>query len=369
MNIVFCGGGTVGHITPAISIAKEFKKRHRDCNVSFIGRVNGPENEVIRKNGYPLYEIQISGLIRKLTLKNLKVIKDVFTAEKECKKILKELSADTVIGTGGYVCFPVISAAAKLGIFTAIHESNAAWGLSSKMLSKKCDVIFLGAKAKLKRKNSIYSGNPVSEEFYKTSKSEARRLLGISQNKFLIVSVGGSIGAWALNDACIEMMNNFSSKRNDVIHYHSCGKRYFESIKEAHRNLFSKNTECAILPYIEKMPLYLSAADLVISRCGAMTLSEIAASKSPSILIPSPNVTADHQNKNALYFVENGAALLINESELSAKTLIDTTLRLMNDGNMLRQMSENAYRLCSPNSAKIIVKTVEKHIFDTNKSF
>ena len=368
MNIVFCGGGTVGHISPAIAIAKEFEKRNPDCKIAFIGRASGAENEIIKKNGYKLYEIQVSGLIRKLTLKNLGVIKKLFTAEKESKKILEDFSADAVIGTGGYVCFPVVRAAKKLGIFTAIHESNASPGLSAKLLSKKCDIVFYGTKTDNNDKNSIYSGNPVREDFYKIQKSDARKKLGIPSDKLFVLSVGGSIGAWALNDASLEMMKDFSSKRNDILHCHSTGKRYFESVKETHPELFPAKNGCSVVPFIDEMPLYLAAADIVISRCGAMTLSEICASGSASILIPSPNVTADHQTKNALHLVENGAAVLINESELSAESLTEALLRLINNRELLSRMEKNAFRISSPNASRIIAKNIENHILCSNKN-
>ena len=362
MNVMFCGGGTVGHVSPALAIANEFKKTEPSCKIGFIGRLGGYENEIIRKNGFEIYEIQISGLERKLTLRNLKVIKNVFAAEKETEKILKSFKADAVIGTGGYVCFPVIRAASKLGIFTAIHESNATLGLSAKMLLGKCDVVFLGSKSVPKRKNSVYSGNPVREAFYKISKKEARALLKIPSDAFFILSVGGSIGADALNNASLEMMRDFSLKNDKIWHYHSSGKRYFEKIKAAYPDTLFKNKRCTVFPYIDKMELYLAAADLVITRCGAMTLAETAASKSASILIPSPNVTANHQTKNALSFVENGAGILINESELSAPCLIAETKKLLEDREALNKMGECAYSFSSPNSAKEIVSTVKRHL-------
>jgi len=362
MNILFCGGGTVGHISPAIAIAEEFTKKYPECKIAFIGRYGGNENEVIKKLGYKVYEIKISGLLRRLTLKNLKVIKNALSAEKESLKILKNFKPDAVIGTGGYVCWPVIRAAKRLGILTAIHESNAALGLSSKLLSRKCDIFLLGADVKVKKYNSIYVGNPVRAEFYTTPKDEARRILKIPRDKFLIISVGGSIGAEKLNTACLGMMKIFSSSNDRVYHFHSSGKRYFQLVKAAYPELISFSHGCAVYDYIDKMPLYLAAADLVISRCGAMTLSEIAASKSPSILIPSPNVTADHQTKNALYFVENGASVLINESELSTESLTKTVYVLMQNKEKLNLMSENAFRLSFSDSAKKIVKIIEKGI-------
>ena len=365
MNVVFCGGGTVGHISPAIAIAERIRKKHPHSSISFIGREGGSENEIISKNGYRLYEIKVSGLIRKPTLKNIKVIKNAFMSEFTAREILEKISPDAVIGTGGYVCFPVLRAAKRLGIFTAIHESNAVLGLSSKMISKKCDVVFLGANINIDRENSVYTGNPVREEFFSTTKQEARKALGIPRDKFLIISVGGSIGAEKLNKACLEMMKSFSVKRDDVFHYHSVGKRYFEIIKATYPELFLGNNGCTVFDFIENMPLCLSAADIVISRAGAMTLSEIAATSSASVLIPSPNVTADHQTRNALYFVENGASVLINETELSSDMLTDVVSSLIKNREKLRLMSQNASRLASRNSAEKICKIIESRIEKT----
>ncbi len=367
MNIVFCGGGTVGHVSPAIAIAERIAKKYPSSDISFIGRRGGSENEIIRKLGYKIYDINVSGLQRRLTFKNFKVIKNAFSAEKEAKEILTKLSADAVIGTGGYVCWPVLRAAKKLGLFTAVHESNAVLGLSSKMISRQCDVLFLGADVNSKRKNAVYTGNPVRREFFKTSRNDSRRILGIPKDKFFIFSVGGSIGAEKLNNACLDMMRNFSARQDGVYHYHSCGKRYFEIIKATYPDLANAKNGCAIFGFTDKMALYLSAADLVISRCGAMTLSEIAASKTPSILVPSPNVTADHQTKNALYFVEHGASVLVNESELSASRITDEVKRLIKNEEKLLLMGKNASRLSSESAAEKIIKTVEKHLYDTRK--
>ena len=362
MNVLFCGGGTVGHISPALAIAEEFIKRDPSCKVAFVGRADGRENEVITKKGYMHYEIHTQGLIRKLTFKNLKAVKGVFDAEKEARAIIENFKPDAVIGTGGYVSFPVIRAARRLGIITAIHESNSTLGLASKLLARGCDAVFLGTRAKNKLKNAVYTGNPVRAEFYKASKIEARVKLGIPKDAFFILSVGGSLGAEALNGACIKMMRSLGEEKREIFHFHSTGARYFEKARAIYPEFCRKNSQMRILPYIEDMPAHLAAADLVITRCGAMTLSEIAASGAPSILIPSPNVSANHQMKNALYFVEMGAGVIINESDLSESTLLAVTKKLMNDDQELKQMSTRAKKLCSENAAAKIVKDIEKRI-------
>lgn len=360
MNVLFCGGGTVGHISPALAIAEEFKKRHPECKIAFVGRLGGKENEIVRKSGYTLYEIRAQGLIRRLTLKNVRVLKNMITAEKEAKEIIKVFKPDAVIGTGGYVSFPVIRAAAKLGIYTAIHESNATFGLSSKLLARKCNAVFLGSKATEGVKNSVYTGNPVKEEFYKLTRTQARRELGIPSDAFLILSVGGSLGAEVINGACIKTMRHYAKESANVFHYHSTGARYFEKAKAICPEFSGNGPRFKILPYIERMPIYLAASDVVISRCGAMTLSEIAASGTPSVLIPSPNVSADHQTKNALYFAQMGAGIIINETELSEKVLVETVDTLMRDSEKLKAMSDSARTLASYGAAEKIVKSIER---------
>ena len=364
MNVLFCGGGTVGHISPALAIAEEFKKRHPECKIAFVGRRGGTENEVIKKSGYLLYEIHAQGLIRRLTFRNFKILVNMLEAEKESRKIIENFKPDAVIGTGGYVSFPVIRAAIKLGVYTAVHESNASFGLSSKMLSKKCNAVFLGTKTTEKAANAIYTGNPVKEEFYKTSRAQARQKLGIPNGAFLILSVGGSLGAEALNDACIKTMKHLSSKKSNVFQYHSTGARYFEKAKAIYPEFCESKSQFKIFPYIENMALHLASADIVISRCGAMTLSEIAASATPSVLIPSPNVSANHQTKNALYFAQMGAGIIINESDLSEMTLINTLQDLINDSVKLKYMSDRARTLASFNAAEKIVKSIERGLQD-----
>ena len=213
MNVMFSGGGTAGHINPAIAIAGNFRKKYPDCNIGFIGRENGSENELVKKAKIQLFTIPISGLSRSLTFKNFSKIKEAFTARKLAADILKDFRADVVIGTGGYVCWPVISAAADLEIPAVIHESNAAFGLTTKLLAKKCDLLLLGTDTKkTKYKNSIYTGNPVRADFAAVTRNQARQKLKIPDGKLLILSVGGSIGAKKLNDVRVETMKKYSAK-------------------------------------------------------------------------------------------------------------------------------------------------------------
>ncbi len=329
MKILFCGGGTGGHITPALAIADEFIKKYKDCKVAFVGRKNGKENKLITDKKHRLYEIDIQGFSRSLSVKNFKTVIRFFKAKREAYEIIKDFKPDAVIGTGGYVSAPVICAAKKLNTVTAIHESNAALGLTARLLSGKCDYLFLGADINTKYKNAVYTGNPVSDRFGAISKEKARSKLGISGGEKVILSVGGSIGAGMLNDVIVDFIKSYVKDAPELHLIHSTGNRYYNTLKEKEPDIFKNNGKIQILPFIYDMPTYLSSADIVITRCGAMTLAEISKAKVPMIMIPSPNVTGNHQLKNARHYQNIGAGLLIEESELNCEKLKDAVISIL----------------------------------------
>ena len=359
MRILFCGGGTAGHITPALAIAEELIKRYKNCSVAFVGRKNGNENKLIAEAGYKLYELNVCGFSRSIGVDNLKTVKLYFDAKRESKKIIEEFKPDAVIGTGGYVTAPVIAEAVKCGIFTLIHESNAALGFTTKMLAGKCDRLLLGTNIKTRFKNAKFVGNPTSDKFGAMSKANARRILEIPMDKKLIVSIGGSIGAAKLNDAVTGMMMNFVSERKDIYHIHGSGNRYYDELKKRYPELCRNDKRVRILPFIDNMALHLSAADLLICRCGAMTLAEAACSGCPTVMIPSPNVTADHQKKNALEYERAGAGIIVEEKELTVRKLQNVAEALLNDRKTLEKMSICAKSFYSENPKKRIVDLIE----------
>ena len=361
MKIVFCGGGTAGHITPALAIAQEVKKEYKDPKILFIGRNCGRENTLIEKEGYDLKTISIAGLQRKFTVKNLDVLKNTIRAYKRSKEILKEFNPDIVFGTGGYVCLPVIMAAKKIGIKTIIHESNAIAGLTTKLLSAKVDKVLLNfedAKNNLSKK-ATYAivGNPINENFYKLKREEARRKLGLKEGDFFILSFGGSLGSSKMNDVIITVMKRLSIKENSITHLHATGERYYKSIKE--KNLTKENEKYKIVSFIEDISHKMPAADLVISRCGAMTISEICASGVASILIPSPNVTDNHQLQNAKLLEKAKAAFIIEEEKVSAEDLEKLIITLKNNKFDRKNVAKNAKSLFLPNAAKLILKEIK----------
>lgn len=340
MNIIFCGGGTAGHITPAIAVAKELRRRNKDSKILFIGRHGGNENDLITKAGFPLTTLKIKGLKRKLTLQNLVTIKKALYAKKEAKQIIKAFTPDAILGTGGYVCWPVIKAGYEIKVPTFIHESNIFPGLTTRLLANKCRKLLLYSEETKqylsKKAESVVVGNPIERDFFTTSRSYARTKLSLSKDDLFILSYGGSLGAEKINKTIITLMKNFSSKESHISHLHATGKLNF---KNEYKTMFCENTSCKIVPFIDNMALYLNAADIVISRSGAMTIAELSAAKAPSILIPSPNVADNHQFKNASILQAKNAAVIITEDELNEETLAKKIKDLANNKEERRRMS------------------------------
>lgn len=362
MRILLCGGGTAGHINPGIAIAEEIRSEYPASEILFIGREGGFENELIRKSGFRYKTINIRGLRRSITIKNLKAICMAFKAKKKAKGIIEEFNPDVILGTGGYVCWPVISAGAEMGIPTAIHESNYVPGLTTKLLAKKCNKVFLHNEETKKylpaEVNTIETGTPLLMSFLKTSREEARKKLGVGEKEVFVVSFGGSIGSEKMNETIIEVMKNYSEKDRRIRHLHATGQQHFNLITKAYTP--SPKSNCEILPYIDKMPTVLHAADIVICRCGAITLSELAAVGVASILIPSPNVSENHQFKNAKVLSDSDAAIMIEEQNLSFEELKNAIDKLKNDENGRKKRAKTINGFSKANAAKIIVKELSE---------
>lgn len=364
MRVIMSGGGTGGHIYPAIAIADRIKERCNKAQILFIGTERGLEKDIVPDNGYPIEFIEVSGLDRKNLLNNFKVIKKYLDAKKKVKKIIEDFKPDLVIGTGGYVSAPVVKMASKLGIKSYIHEQNAIAGVANKMLEKDVDNIFLGfleAENHFKSKEKhIYSGNPVRDVFFKAKKEKSREILGFDEDDFVIFAFGGSQGAAKINRAIIDTLPKISQSDSIKLVF-ATGKRYFEPVLTEIKDRgidIKENIE--ILEYIRDIHLYISAADIVISRSGALTVSEISVCGTPSILIPSPNVAGNHQMFNAKVLADRGGAVIVEEKNLDKNIIFDEISRLESDRNELEKMSRITKSVAPLDASDIIYYNVLK---------
>lgn len=351
MRVLVSGGGTAGHINPAIAIADKIKSEQPDSVIEYVGTPTGMENQLVPKAGYKIHGVAVRGFKRKLSFDNVDAAIKAFTSVSKAKRIIKEFKPDIVIGTGGYVCWPVMKAAAKMGIPTAIHESNAVPGVTTKMLSNMVDKIMISFEStkdhfNCDRTKFVLTGNPVSEKILKADKAEMRKKLGIPEDKTVILSAGGSLGARKINEAVFHLIKEYSVNNEDVYHFHATGRGGFEEQAELYEaEGFAKADEdslvknnVAVMRYIYNMPELLACADIVICRAGAMTLSEIAALKKSAVIIPSPNVTNNHQYKNAKVLADGDAAVLIEEKDLTGELLAEK-VKMYADDKMLREMT------------------------------
>lgn len=360
MKILFCCGGTFGHIAPALAAAEAMRERYPEAEIVFAGRKEGAENNAIRREGYALYEIPIESIDRRLSIKSALALFDLFSSLREARRLLDEIRPSIVFGTGGYVCFPLIREAQAMGIPTVLHESNATPGRACRILARRCEKVLIGmrdcAHALPRHTRCEYTGNPVRQEFFRYTKEKARRILGIPADTKFLLSFGGSGGARCLNEAILSFMAKRAQKRDDFFHVHAVGKKYYEDAAKRYPALTVRHSRYRIYPYIENMPLYMRAADLCICRSGAMTLAELAATETPSILIPSPNVTNDHQYKNARSFADAGGALLLEEGEIGS--LEDRVFLTLVDEGLLASMRASLAKCCEKDGATRIVDSM-----------
>lgn len=361
MKIVFSGGGTSGHVNPAINIALTIQKRYPDAEISFIGTKRGIESTLVPKCGYHIDFVEVSGFSRKLSLKNLKAAWHAVTSVSAAKKIIKRISPDLVIGTGGYVSWPTVKAASKLGIPTLIHEQNAFPGVTTKMLSKVADKVCISFEGSEKffdeaqHSKLVLTGNPIVIDGM--TRAEARQKLGLSENEPYILSYGGSMGADKINELAFELMERFSVP-NNVRHTHAIGRVGFEKYDKLAKNKgFYEHKNLNIGEYIYDMPLHQAAADVIICRAGAMTLSELAVRGRAAVLIPSPYVTEDHQYKNAKLLADAGAAVVYRENEVDGNIITETVSDLLNNPNKRRRMEESIKKFGTEDSVEVIANT------------
>ena len=356
MKFIFTCGGTGGHVSPALAIAEEIRKKSENAQILFICRAGGNESFPVQKLGYDVKFLDVQGIERRISPKNLRSIVLALSAEIKTRKIISDFKPDAVIGTGGYVCWPVLHAASAMGIPTLLHESNSVPGLVTRLLSKRVSTLAVSSeecKKQLKCKDNVkVLGNPVSERFFKASRKSSRERLKIRDGEVYILSFGGSGGAQKVNDVICEVIKSYSSKTPNVKHTHACGARYFKDYEGV------KFKNCNVIPYIENMPERLAAADIVICRCGAMTLSEICATGAAAILIPSPNVTNNHQYRNGLALKQRGAAVMIEEKDLTESSLKAAIDELIRDENKRKTLIFATKNCADSKSSERIAKEI-----------
>ena len=369
MNVIFTCGGTGGHINPAIAVANMMKERHPDINILFIGAQGRMEEKLVPQAGYEIKCLPGSGLSRKLNLsgikQNVKAAKNVLTAVSACKKIIKEFKPDVIVGTGGYASFPALYAGSGMGIPTCVHESNAVPGVTTKMAAARSSRVLVSfpESAQYYRNQDKVEvvGMPVRKEFILTGKEEAKAQLGLDHRP-VVVSAFGSLGARMMNFAVADMFKLEKEDNFPFQHIHATGSFGWEWMPEHVASLdvdVNGDNGIDMREYIYNMPTVMAAADVIISRAGASTCNEIGASGTPSILIPSPNVTNNHQEKNARILEGHGAAIVITEDQCSGKVLYNTVQQLLEDHDRRKAMSAAVRDMVVLDSAERICDLIE----------
>ena len=368
MRIIFTCGGTAGHVNPAIALAGEFIKRDAKTEILFVGAKRGLERNLVTKAGYAFRAVEVSSFHRSMKPKELKhnlvSVKNLLSSPVEARGIIKEFKPDLVVGTGGYASYPVIKAAHRLGIPTAVHESNAQPGLATKLLEPYTDLIMVGfeaCRAYYKNKEKVVvTGTPVRGDFVTMTKSEARRKLGYTDERPVVVSFWGSLGAGAMNRQMAEYLY-LEAEKEPFHHIHSVGSLGWQKMQDwvgAYGVDLNNHPAIDVREYIYDMATVMRSADLVISRSGASTLSELTALGLPAILVPSPNVTNHHQEKNAQVLADAGAAVYLAEEQSSGKALFHLTAALLKDKERLSRMSAAMRSLGVPDATAKICDTV-----------
>ena len=363
MNVIFTCGGTGGHINPAIAVANILKERDPNVNILFIGAKGHMEEKLVPQAGYALETLPGSGLSRSLSIaglkKNVSAVKCVLSAVSRCKKIIKEFQPDVIVGTGGYASFPALYAGSQMKVPTVVHESNAVPGLTTKLaagIATRVLVCFEESRKFYKKPDAVeVVGMPVRKEFLSLTREEARKELGLTDEK-LVISAFGSQGARAMNTAMAELFAIEQRSGFPFHHIHatgSFGKDWMPGLVKEKGVDYENCPTIDIREYIYNMPTLMAAADVIIGRSGSATCNEIAACGTPCILIPSPNVTNDHQTKNARVLAQCGGAVLLPEAEATPQRIYDEIMALL-EGDRRAEMSKALKGLARPDCAERI---------------
>ena len=370
MNVIFTCGGTGGHINPAIAVANALKERHPDCNILFIGCIGEMEEKLVPKAGFPNKTVQCAGFSRKLDKNgikwNIKAIGIIRRAIKSCRQIIADFKPDVIVGTGGFASYPTMKAGSAMGIPVMVHEANAVPGLTTKTIAAKATKVMVSFEESAQyyhhpeRVKAV--GMPVRREFITTNKAEARAKLGLDQRP-VVVTAFGSLGAKAMNHMVADLMKLEQEAGYPFQHIHATGAGGFKWMPEHLKELgvcYNDGKGLDLREYIYDMPTVMAAADVIISRAGASTCNEIAASGTPCILIPSPNVTNNHQEKNARVLEKRGAAIVVCEPDCTAEGVFRTIQELLSHDQRRKDMSVALRNMAVLDSAERICTMIEE---------
>ncbi|EZH67154.1 UDP-diphospho-muramoylpentapeptide beta-N-acetylglucosaminyltransferase [Bacillaceae bacterium JMAK1] len=358
MKVLLTGGGTGGHIYPALALANEIKRQYPDAHFLYIGTSNGLEANIVPNHPLPFETIEISGFKRKLSFENVKTIKRFLTGTKRAKSLIRSFQPDVAIGTGGYVAGPVMYAAAKLNVPTIIHEQNSVPGLTNKFLSRYVDRVatcFDEATNYFPKEKTVYTGNPRAQEALRADNVDLQNEYGLDANIPTVLIVGGSRGARPIHEAFLEALPKLKDKICQFLYV--TGDVHYDKVKEQLETI-ETNQHVVIRPFISDMPSVLKSVDAIVSRAGATTLSEITAIGIPSILIPSPYVTNNHQEHNARALEKAGAAIVRKENEWGAEQFA-SDLRNIFDGETQSNMKVAAQKAGTPDASDRLIEVIQ----------
>ena len=367
MKVIFTCGGTGGHINPAIAVARMLQERKPDAQILFIGAEDGMEKDLVPREGFRLETVKISNLQRRMTpagiLHNLVTGCRIVNSLRKAEKIIEQFQPDVIVGTGGYASFPALREGIRKGIPTAVHESNVVPGLATRLVADKVDRIMVSFEESRQLyshpERTVVTGTPVREEFLYQKKQEAREKLGLD-NRPLVVSYWGSLGAREMNKKIARFMQ-LEMAQESFYHIHATGSFGWRWMPELVREMgidLSAHPVIDMREYIYDMPLVMAAADLIICRAGASTISEVTASATPCIMVPSPNVTDNHQEKNARVLEQRGAAVVIREAECSGDVLFETVQSLLADPQRTDSMRHALQNMAVLDATERIYQTI-----------
>ena len=365
MRVIFTCGGSAGHVNPALAVAEIFQERHPGCEILFVGAEKGMEQRLVTRAGYPIKTVKVSTFERSLSWRNVRHnVSSAFklpVGQREAAAIVKQFKPDLVVGTGGYASYPAVHEAAKRRIPTAIHESNAYPGLTTRALSNKVDLVMVGfpeaAEYYKDAKRVEVTGTPVRGEFFTLDRDQARQELGLTDSQPLVISFWGSQGAGHMSERTVDLVERWAAEDRRFHYIHAAGRDYEDMTAELAKRKVSVSSQ-EVRPYIDDMPRVMAAAHMVICRAGASTIGELTALGKPAILVPSPFVAANHQYKNAKVLADRGGVELIEEKDCTGESLYCLALDLLADGSRRAAMGKALKELASPRAAQDIYENL-----------